>query len=135
MMKRIIFATVLSLFLFGDAAFAQKNGDQDVFVPISKYLETGQCDNLSAWFAENLELDVLGNVNNCSKNQAKLIMRTFVTEYTPSKFVIYHKSGKAPMKYAIGSLQAGGESFRVTIFVRTSDDGKNYIQQLRIENN
>jgi hypothetical protein len=36
------------------------------------------------------------------------------------------------MKYAIGNLSAGGEKFRVTLFVKTQEDG-NFIQQLRIE--
>ncbi|MCI2082093.1 MAG: DUF4783 domain-containing protein [Bacteroidales bacterium] len=133
-MKKFLFAALMGMFIFAQTGSAQPQSGQDVFVPISKYLESGQYDNLAAWFADNLELDVLGNVNNCSKNQAKLIMKTFIDEYTPKKFIIFHKSGKAPMKYAIGSLQAGGETFRVTIFVRTSENGKNYIQQLRIEN-
>ena len=36
------------------------------------------------------------------------------------------------MRYAIGVLQAGGESFQVTLYVRTGE-GKSDIQQLKIE--
>jgi hypothetical protein len=36
------------------------------------------------------------------------------------------------MKYAVSNLNAGGEKFRVILFVKTTDD-INSIQQLRIE--
>lgn len=111
--------------------FSQQKG-QDVFVPISKYLEQGNADNLSAWFADNLELDVMGDKNSCSRNQAKQILRSFFVNYTPKSFDIVHKSGVYPMTYAIGLLDGGGNKFRVTIFVKTGDTG-NSIQQLTIE--
>jgi len=63
---------------------------------------------------------------------ATQIMKDFFVNYTPKSFSIVHKSGKAPLTYAIGSLSAGGEKFRVTLFVMTQEKG-NQIQQLRIE--
>ncbi len=109
-----------------------KAQDNDVFVPIGKYIKLGDSEKLSAWFADNLELDILGNVNDCSKTQATQIMKDFFIKYTPKSFSIIHKSGSAPMKYAIGSLQAGGERMRITLFVKINSSG-NKIQQLRIE--
>lgn len=106
--------------------------EQDVFVPIGKYIQQGDSESLSVWFASNLELDILGNINDYSKIQATQIMKDFFTTYKPKSFSIIHKSGKAPMKYAIGNLNAGGEAFRITLFVKTQSDG-NQIQQLRIE--
>ena len=106
---------------------------QDVFVPIGKYIQQCDSESLSAWFASNLELDILGKTNDCSKVQATQIMKDFFVTYTPKSFTIVHKSGKAPMKYAIGNLNAGGETFRVTLFVKTQKNNGNQIQQLRIE--
>lgn len=108
---------------------AQEN---DVFVPIGKYIKLGDSDKLAAWFADNLEIDILGSVNECSKIQATQIMKDFFIKYTPKSFTVIHKSGSAPMKYAIGSLQAGGERMRITLFVKINSSG-NKIQQLRIE--
>ncbi len=108
------------------------SSSHDVFVPISKYLRQGNTEKLSAWFAKNLELDILGNSNDCSKVQATQIIKEFFTTYPPKNFVIIHKSGQAPLKYAIGTLNAGDEKFRVTLFVKTQSSG-NLIQQLRIE--
>lgn len=106
--------------------------EQDVFVPISKYIQNGDSERLSAWFAPNLEIDILGVSNICSRQQAKQILKEFFNEYSPKIFTISYKSGKAPMKYAIGNLNAGGSKFRVTLFVKIQKEG-NYIQQLRIE--
>ena len=127
-MKKALLSFVFLASSFA-VSFAQ---DQDVFVPIGKYIQRGDSEKLSAWFATNLELDILGNVNDCSKIQAKQIMKDFFITYTPKNFIIIHKSGKAPMKYAIGTLHAGGEKFRVTLFVKISKSG-NLIQQMRIE--
>ena len=128
-MKKIILA-LAAIMLSANCAFSQNQAD--VFVPIGKYLQMGDSDKLSAWFASNLELDILGSVSACSKVQATQIMKDFFVNYTPKSFSIVHKSGKAPLTYAIGSLSAGGEKFRVTLFVMTQEKG-NQIQQLRIE--
>ena len=109
-----------------------QNNEQDVFTPIGKYFQSGDYEKLSAWFGDNLELDIVGAINNCTRNQAKLIMKTFFTNNTPKKFEIVHKSGKAPMKYAVGNLSAGGDEFRVILFVKISDSGSS-IQQIKIE--
>lgn len=123
----------INIMLFSTSlAFSQTANDQDVFVPIAKYLQKGDADCLSAWFADNLEVDILSNSNNCSKNQAKQIIKSFFINYTPKKFVIVHKSGTYPMKYAIGNLDGGGNKFTVTIYVKTSEEG-NTIQQIKIE--
>ncbi len=106
--------------------------EQDVFVPITKYVQNGDSERLSAWFAPNLEIDILGVSNVCSRQQAKQILKEFFNEYSPKEFSIAYKSGKAPMKYAIGNLNAGGSKFRITIFVKTQEKG-NYIQQFRVE--
>ncbi len=130
-MKSAIFSLLTALFTFTSMA-AQTHSEQDVFVPISKYIQNGDSEKLTAWFAQNLEVDILGTVNVCSKAQAKQIIKEFFSNYSPKSFTITYRSGKAPMKYAIGNLSAGGSKFRVTLFVKTQDDG-NFIQQIRVE--
>ena len=131
MKKLFLIAALLVLPWLASHANAQ-DGSQDVFTPIGKYIQSGDYDKLSAWFADNLELDMMGAVNTCTRNQAKLIMKNFFSQYTPKKFNIIHKSGKAPMKYAVGSLVAGGERFRVILYVKTSDTSS-HIEQLKVE--
>ncbi len=118
-------------FCIGFSASAQ-NRAYDVFVPIAKYMKKGDADRLSAWFADNLEITILSTTNDSSRNQARQIMKSFFNSYTPRSFTIDHKAGRSNMKYALGSLSAGGEMFIVTIFVSCKDDTYK-IQQLKIE--
>ena len=129
-MKRTILLALATIISFTGLSAQQKQAD--VFVPIGKYIQLGDAEKLSAWFASNLELDILGSVSSCSKVQATQIMKDFFVNYTPKAFSVIHKSGKAPLTYAIGCLSAGGEKFRITLFVMTQEKG-NQIQQLRIE--
>lgn len=121
---------VLSLSLGGKAR-GQDNG-YDVFNPIAKYLAQGDADKLSAWFSDNLEITIFSDSNDSSRNQARQIMRSFFNSYTPRSFEITHKAGRSNMKYALGTLAAGGEVFLVTIFVNYKENGYK-IQHIKIE--
>lgn len=118
--------------VFFNVSASAQSGGYDVFTPIAKYLREGDADKLSAWFADNLEIIVLSNVNDSSRNQARRIMKSFFSAYSPRSFEITHKAGRSNMKYALGALNAGGEKFIVTIFVSCRDNTYK-IQQLKIE--
>ena len=130
MKKYLLISMLLLASVFKYDARAIEDGD--VFVPIAKYMEAGDSDKLSVWFADNLQVDVMGTINNCTRNQARLIIRNFFTNYTPKSFKIMHKSGRPPMNYAVANLDAGGSQFRVIIFVKTVG-GRNEILQIKIE--
>ena len=121
---------VFAFFLCADT-YAQENG-YDFFNPISKYLAQGDAEKLSAWFSDNLEVTIFSDSNDSSRNQARQIMKSFFRSYTPRSFEITHKAGRANMKYALGTLNAGGEMFMVTIFVGFADSSYK-IQHLKIE--
>ena len=111
--------------------YAQDKG-YDVFNPISKYIAQGDADRLSAWFSDNLEVTIFATSNDTSRNQARQIMKSFFKTYTPRSFDITHKAERPNMKYALGTMNAGGEVLTVTIFVNFN--GAHYrIQQLKIE--
>ena len=103
----------------------------DVFSPIGKYIIKGDTESLAAWFDDNLELTISDQGSRASKNQAKQILKAFFDSYSPRGFDITHTAGRSNMKYAIGRLSAGGESFEVTIFVTFKQDTYK-IQQLKI---
>ena len=118
--------------VFSCAGAAAQESGYDVFNPIAKYLAMGDADKLSAWFSDNLEVTIFSDSNDSSRNQACQIMKSFFRSYTPRSFEITHKAGRSNMKYALGTLNAGGEMFVVTIFVGYNE--KSYrIQHLRIE--
>ena len=138
---------LLALALAGPVALAQNfilqktsqpapapaaEGGDDVFVPISKYIAAGNAEALSAWFADNLEIAVLAKESDASRAQARQIVKTFFDNFTPRSFNITHTAGRANMKYALGTLKAGGETFNVTIFLSCKENSYR-IQQLKIE--
>lgn len=120
----------MAVFSCAEAA-AQESG-YDVFNPIAKYLAMGDADKLSAWFSDNLEVTIFSDSNDSSRNQACQIMKSFFRSYTPRSFEITHKAGRSNMKYALGTLNAGGEMFVVTIFVGYNEKAYK-IQHLKIE--
>lgn len=132
-MKRFIasaFIAAVSV-LFCSRIMAQ-DSSYDVFNPIAKYLAKGDADKLSAWFSDNLEVTIFSKSNDSSSNQARQIVKSFFKSYTPRSFEITHKAGRSNMKYALGTLNAGGELFNVTIFVSYKDSDYQ-IQHLKIE--
>lgn len=132
-MNRVIVGAIFAVvsFLSGAKAMAQESG-YDVFNPIAKYLAKGDADKLSAWFSDNLEVTIFSTSNDSSCNQARQIIKSFFKSYTPRSFEITHKAGRSNMKYALGTLNAGGELFNVTIFVSYKDSDYR-IQHLKIE--
>lgn len=127
--KTFIAASCFLLATFGANA---QSGNYDVFVPISKYLAQGNAEALSAWFSDNLDITVLQKGGNSSKVQAKQIVNGFFNSHTPRSFEVTYTAGRANMKYAVGNLNAGGETYLVTIFVYCTEE-KNQIQQFKIE--
>ena len=132
MSNRIITGIFVAFALVTSAGMNAQEKGYDVFNPISKYLASGDADRLSAWFSDNLEVTIFATSNDSSRNQARQIMKSFFKSYTPRSFEISHKAGRSNMKYALGTLNAGGEMFLVTIFVNYKDDSYK-IQQLKIE--
>ena len=122
-----------ALLLAGIPARAQENdGEFAVFSSITKYLTQGDSAALSSWFADNLDVTVISSSRNCSKAQARQILRTFFDSYTPRSFQVSHRASETNKKYLIGQLNAGGELFQVTIYATSSGGGTYKIQQLNI---
>ena len=131
-MKYILKIVVLGLLVLACVQARAQDSGYDVFNPIAKYLAKGDADRLSAWFSDNLEVTIFATSNDSSRNQARQIMKSFFKSYTPRSFEISHRAGRSNMKYALGTLNAGGEMFIVTIFVGYSDTSYR-IQHLKIE--
>ena len=127
----ILYFILAAALLIPTGSKAQDNA-YDVFTPIAKYMALGDAERLSAWFSDNLEITIFSTSNDSSRSQALQIMKSFFKSYTPRSFDISHRAGRSNMKYALGTLNAGGEMFLVTIFVNFKDDGYK-IQQIKIE--
>lgn len=124
---------LIFLLVFLGISLRGQDSSYDVFIPIGKYISCGDVESLGAWFAPSLEMSILGEPNDCSKNQAKQILKSFFNTYTPRSFEISHQAGRENMKYALGDLCASGEHFIVTIFVSCRENTSFQIQQLKID--
>lgn len=132
MRRYILSVLAATVALLSCARVSAQDTGYDVFNPISKYLALGDADKLSAWFSDNLEVTIFSDSNDSSRNQACQIMKSFFRSYTPRSFEITHRAGRSNMKYALGTLNAGGEMFMVTIFVGYNEQTYK-IQHLKIE--
>lgn len=103
-----------------------------VFSSITKYMAAGDAASLSSWFADNLDVTIISSSRNCSRKQAREILRSFFEANTPRSFTVTHKASEANKKYMIGQLNAGGELFQVTIYATSSSGDPYKIQQLNI---
>lgn len=124
----VLSLTAASTSAYGHGEATKKTGAYDVFVPISKYICAGEAENLSAWFADNMEVSILSNSSHASRSQARQIVKSFFDSYTPHSFEILHTAGRGKMKYALGALNAGGEKFLVTLFVGFKNDSFHILQ-------
>lgn len=132
MIRARILGVLMAFAVFACVEVSAQDAGYDVFNPISKYIANGDAEKLSAWFSDNLEVTIFSNSNDSSKNQARQIMKSFFRSYTPRSFEITHKAGRSNKKYALGTLNAGGEMFVVTIFVNYTETDYR-IQHLKIE--
>ncbi len=132
MTGRLISTVLVAATLFSFGVSHAKDKGYDVFNPIAKYIAMGDADRLSAWFYDNLEVTIFATSNDASRTQARQIMKSFFRSYTPRSFEISHQAGRANMKYALGTLNAGGEMFLVTIFVNFNGEAYR-IQQIKVE--
>ena len=58
MKKYILALTAMLAFL---SSTKGQDVSYDVFIPISKYIEMGDADKLSAWLSDNLEVTIFSN--------------------------------------------------------------------------
>lgn len=99
---------------------------------ILQSLKTGNSKTLSEYFNQNVEMVVLENDNVYSKAQAQQIVNKFFSGNPPESFNIIHQGGKEGAQYVIGNLVTSKGTFRV-YFLLKKNSGKDYIHQLRIE--
>ncbi|HKK81101.1 MAG TPA: DUF4783 domain-containing protein [Prolixibacteraceae bacterium] len=95
-------------------------------------LKTGNAQELSKNFSDNIELVVLENDNVYSKAHAQQIIADFFKDYPPQDFTLIHQGGKEDASYAIGNLHVKNEKFRVYFLIK-SNNGQSLVHQLRIE--
>ena len=124
-MKRIVFISIVIL-------TSLRVYSIDIPEEIVTAFSSGNATLLAKYFNQTIELTLLDKEEVYSKTQAEIIMRDFFNSNPPKQFQIMHEGGKETSKYAIGTLTAESNKYRIT-FLLKSLDSKVYIHQLRIE--
>ena len=105
---------------------------QTVPTELAEAIRKGDATEMSAWFHQSLEMTILEEEYETSKNQASRILESFFKSHTPTAFTISFEGTKEQSKYAIGSLSTSNGNFRVNMFF-LNKDGKRLIYYLSIE--
>ena len=105
---------------------------QTVPADLSKAIGQGNATAMSAWFHQSLEMTILEDEYECSKNQATRILESFFKSHKPTGFSISFEGAKEESKYAIGTLTTSNGSFRVNMFF-LNKEGKRLVYYLSIE--
>lgn len=105
---------------------------QTVPANLAKAIGQGDATAMSAWFHQSLEMTILEEEYECSKNQASRILESFFKSHKPTGFSISFEGAKEESKYAIGTLTTSDGSFRVNMFFLNKED-KRLIYYLSIE--
>ena len=105
---------------------------QTVPADLVSALGRGDATALSAWFHQSLEMSILEEEYESSKNQATRILENFFKSHKPSSFTVSFEGTKEQSKYAIGTLNTSNGKFRVNLFFMDKDN-KRLIYYLSIE--
>jgi hypothetical protein len=123
--------SLIFLFFFAPMS-AEKMLADDIPQGVIDALRNGNTTALSGYFSTSIELAILDQEDIYSKQQAELIIKDFFAKHVPSSFTILHRGGKEGSQYAIGNLVTSSGTFRVTIWIKMTQN-KPYIHQLRFE--
>ena len=82
----------------------------------------GNASAVSEYFHQSLEMSILEQDYECSKNQAAGIMESFFKKHKPTDFKVSFEGTKEQSKYAIGTLSTSDGTFRVNLFFINKQD-------------
>ena len=105
---------------------------QTVPAELSRAMGQGNATAMSAWFHQSLEMTILEEEYECSKNQASRILESFFKDHKPTGFSVSFEGAKEESRYAIGTLTTSNGDFRVNMFFINIDE-KRLIYYLSIE--
>lgn len=78
-------------------------------------------------------LTLLDKSSNYNKADAQKALKDFFAKNVVKGFEIKHKGSSPNGQYAIGTLNTGNGNYRVNIFMKKEEDGKELIKELRFQ--
>lgn len=131
---RIILVVITILCIATAFTIDISQNSSEVIKKASLALKTGNSQELSKYFTQTVELEIMGEENFYSISQAQILLNDFFEKNKPSNFIINHQGVKDTSSFAIGTLTIKTGNLRVSFFMKT-ENNETLIHQLRIEQN
>ena len=105
---------------------------QTVPAELAEAIGKGDATRRSDYFHQSLEMNILDEDYEASKNQATRILENFFKKHPPTEFKVSFEGTKEQSKYAIGTLTIKDGAFRINMFF-LNKQGNHLIYYLSIE--
>src|SRR5205814_8410662 len=110
------------------SSFVQPSAVDDVIGA----LRSGDADELSKYFDDNVELTLPVKSDSYSKAQAQVILKDFFGNNGVKGFDLKHKGDSPGGHYCIGTLQTNSGNFRTNVFMKMKDN-REVIREIRFQ--
>jgi hypothetical protein len=125
---KALFTSLLVVPLILFSSFVQQSNIDEVIGA----LRSGNADELSKYFDDNVELTLPDKSDSYSKAQALLILKDFFTNNNVKTFEVKHKGDNGNGQFCIGTLQTKSGNFRTTVFMKMKGD-KELVKNIRFQ--
>jgi hypothetical protein len=126
---KAIFTSLLVASAIVLSSFGQNNSSIDEVIGA---LRSGNANELSRYFDDNVEVTLPVKSDSYSKAQAQLILKDFFANNDVRGFELKHKGDSPGGHYCIGTLQTKSGNFRAHIFMKSKGD-KELVKELRFQ--
>ncbi len=101
------------------------NVQAGVIENVSGALNKGDVNSIMSMIDENVEISILDEEDTYSAAQASVILKDFFNSYPVKSFKIKHKGDSKDGKmFGIGNLYTSNGNFRVTIYIKSGQNGE-----------
>ena len=126
---KAIFTSLLVASALILSSFGQSNSSIDEVIGA---LRSGNANELSRYFDDNVEVTLPVKSDSYSKAQAQLILKDFFANNDVRGFELKHKGDSPGGHYCIGTLQTKSGNFRAHVFMKSKGD-KELVKELRFQ--
>ena len=127
----LIMTTLVVMLSFSGVAA----GPDETAKEVAAGLNSGLAEAVSRHFNEMVDLTLPGSDDTYSKTQAGQILKEFFVQNPVKSFKVSKQGSSADgSTYCIGTLEAGGRSYRVYYLIKAAGS-KNVVQQLQVQEN
>jgi hypothetical protein len=126
---KAIFTSLLVAIAIVLSSFGQNSSSIDEVIGA---LRSGNANELSRYFDDNVEVTLPVKSDSYSKAQAQLILKDFFANNDVRGFELKHKGDSPGGHYCIGTLQTKSGNFRAHVFMKSKGD-KELVKELRFQ--